>query len=156
MRERACGCASQCAGERAGARVGVRVSAQVSEQVSEAYERTCLCASDRASHGRPRSLTFKGQFWKNKALFFSNCPLKVSERGGAQAHVHTHASLTRSLARSLTRTLTRTPARSPAHWPAHPRAHPRTHMRTRALTRAHLGRSLFAYFLQRPPQKCFK
>ena len=105
--------------------------------------RTCVRASGRKSHsralligGRARSLTFKGGFWQNKALFFQNSPLKVSERGGAHANVRTCDSLTRSLACALTRTLTRTPARAPAHSPAHPHAHPRTHTHTRALTRA--------------------
>lgn len=76
-----------------------------------------------------------GSFGKMRPYFFKTA-LKVSERGGAHAHVRTYAS--------LARTLTRRPARSPAH--------PRAHMRTRALTRAHLGRSLFAHFCRYPPR----
>ena len=141
--------------------MNVRVSARASERGACADVR----ASGRASHsltlligGRARSLTFKGGFWQNKALFFQNSPLKVSERAGVHAHVRTCASLIRSLTRSLTRTLTCAPAHSPAHphAPAHSHAHPRAHLRTRALTRSHLGRSVRRPLLQISPQKCFK
>ena len=161
MRGRARGCAGERASERAGERAGERgACADV-----RARERSRISLAHIAHiGGRARSLTFKGGFWQNKALFFQNPPLKVSERGGVHAHVriahplahplaHSHAHLR---TRALTRARTRTPARSPAHSHAHPRAHPRAHLRTHALTRSHLGRSVRRPVLQISPQKCFK
>ena len=145
-------CSRAC--ERTGERVSVRASVRVSVRVSEAHAQANTHARKQEYAnvrtrvrtwligGRPCSLTFKGWFWENKALFSQNHPLKVSEQGGrgiervrkwdthplAHTYVRMHvrsltSSLTRSL-RSLARTLTRSPARSHARSPARSLAHP--------------------------------
>ena len=129
-----------------------RVSVRVSEQVSErTCMRTYVCASRCVSHLRTRpiprppcSLTFKGWFWENKALFSQNHPLKVSEQGRPPiSHVRT---LVRTFAYSCLRACVflarapRSPARSHARSHARSLAHPhaRTHadLLTRALARS--------------------